>query len=107
MVERYIRWVLGHRIAVLVFCGIVSALSLTVVKDGVFASSLVKLFLGDSPDYRRFQQLSEEFGSGDLIFVAIQDSVTFTPDGWEATRASGRTHCRDGCIRRGFYNRRR
>ena len=83
MVERYIRWVLGHRIAVLVFCGLVSALSLTVVKDGVFASSLVKLFLGDSPDYRRFQQLSEEFGSGDLIFVAIQDSVTFTPDGWE------------------------
>ena len=83
MVERYIRWVLGHRVAVLVFCGIVSALSLTVVKDGVFASSLVKLFLGDSPDYRRFQQLSEEFGSGDLIFVAIQDSVTFTPDGWE------------------------
>ena len=53
------------------------------MKDGVFASSLVKLFLGDSPDYRRFQQLSEEFGSGDLIFVAIQDSVTFTPDGWE------------------------
>ena len=29
MVERYIRWVLGHRVAVLVFCGIVSALSLT------------------------------------------------------------------------------
>ena len=49
MVERYIRWVLGHRIAVLVFCGIVSALSLTVVKDGVFASSLVKLFLVIAP----------------------------------------------------------
>jgi len=82
MVERYIKWVLRNRLAVLAVCALVSALSITVVKDGVFASSLVKLFLGDSPDYRRFQQLSEEFGSGDLIFIAIEDASAFSDEGW-------------------------
>ena len=81
MVERYIKWVLRNRIVVLTLCALVSALSLTVIKDGVFASSLVKLFLGDSPDYQRFQQLSEEFGSGDLIFIAIEDAAAFSDNG--------------------------
>ena len=83
MVERYIQWVLRHRILVLSICVALSGLSLFVVKEGVFASSLVKLFLGDSPDYRRFQQLSEEFGSGDLIFVAIDDAEVFSDAGWD------------------------
>ena len=83
MVERYIKWVLRNRFVVLAVCALMSVLAITVVKDGVFASSLVKLFLGDSPDYRRFQQLSEEFGSGDLIFVAIEDASAFSDDGWK------------------------
>ena len=84
MVERYIRWVLKHRALVVGVCLVVSAAAVGVVTKGVFASSLVKLFLGDSPDYKRFQSLSNEFGSGDLIFIAVDNAKVFTPEGWEA-----------------------
>jgi uncharacterized protein len=79
----YIEFVLKHRPSILFGCGLLTALALWVVSQGVFASSIIKLFFGDSDDYRTYRSWSQKFSNSDLMVVAIEGENPFTQDGWK------------------------
>ena len=87
LVRVYIEFVLKHRFAVMLLCLGMSIAAGVVVSHGVFASSLIKLFFGNSPEYSRYRELADEFGESDVIIIAIEESENspplFTPKGWE------------------------
>lgn len=57
-----------------------SVLSALSVRDAVVASSVKKLFFGDSPAYERYVELSRTFANDRVILVAYESDVLFTPD---------------------------
>ena len=65
-------------------CAAISIAAIAVVSQGVFASSLVKLFFGNSPEYSRYRTLADGFGESDVIFIVVENAELFTPQGWEA-----------------------
>lgn len=67
----WIRLVLRHRIAVLVVVGLITALAGWTASHGVLASSIARLFLGDSPAYARFLERAADFGSDELIVIGF------------------------------------
>ena len=69
--RRYIDFVLRHRVAVLVACGVITLASAWRITDGVFASSMLELFFGDNPEYDAYQELAEQFGESNLMVVAF------------------------------------
>ena len=54
------------------------------MSQGVFASSLIKLFFGNSPEYSRYRSLADGFGESDVIFIVVEDSKVFSDQGWKA-----------------------
>ena len=69
----YIRFVLRYRVAVLCVVGVVTAFSAYSMSRAHFASSIIKLFLGGSPDYARYRGLVEDFGESDVAVLTITD----------------------------------
>ncbi len=83
MVRRYIELVLRYRLLVVALCLIASIAGSVIVSQGVFASSLIKLFFGNSPDYSRYRDLADQFGESDVIVIAVEDAALFSASGWE------------------------
>jgi hypothetical protein len=81
--ERYIRFVLGHRALVVAVVGIVSAFSLFSVSQAVIASSLVRLFFGENPKYVEYRALADQFGGNDVLVIAYADEALLTREGIE------------------------
>ena len=71
--------ILRHRILVLLVIAAISALSLWSVQRAVVASSVGKLFLGDSPAYLRYQELTQTFGNDEVLLVALEDTDLLSP----------------------------
>ena len=83
MVRRYIELVLRYRLLVVALCLIASIAGSVIVSQGVFASSLIKLFFGNSPEYSRYRDLADQFGESDVIVIAVEDAALFSASGWE------------------------
>ena len=81
MAERYINYVLRHRAAVLVLVALVTIPAGYTVSRGVLASSMLKLFFGESPAYGRYVELARAFSDSDLMVVAFEDPSLLTPEG--------------------------
>lgn len=75
----FYRAILRHRVAVLLFIVAVSAVSLWSVQRAVVASSVGKLFLGDSPAYLRYQELTRTFGNDEVLLVALDEPDLLGP----------------------------
>jgi len=84
LTRTYIDFVLRHRLAVLTLCGIVTLASGWRITDGVFASSMLKLFFGDNPEYDIYQDLAASFGESNLMVVAFEFPGAATPAGMSA-----------------------
>ncbi|MCP3904714.1 MAG: hypothetical protein GY715_13895, partial [Planctomycetes bacterium] len=68
----YVRFILRHRVLVLVACGVITVLAGVSLSRAVMASSLMEMILGDSPAYRRYVRLVESFGSDEQLIVALE-----------------------------------
>lgn len=79
--RRYLTFLLAHRFAVLAAIGIVSLLAGYNVTRGVIASSVIKLFFGENPEYLAYRELANEFGGNDVMVVAFEDEELLTPEG--------------------------
>lgn len=77
--DRYIEAVLRFRAWIIIGCGLVTVLALGVISNGVLASSMLKLFFGNSPEYARYLELSERFGATDNLFIAFEEPELFSP----------------------------
>lgn len=77
--ERFYRWLLGHRAAVLALFVVVSLLAAWSTRRAVVASSLGRLFLGESPAYARYIERARRFSTDDAMLVAWQGDVLTAP----------------------------
>lgn len=82
LTERYIRFVLRHHRVVLLACAVVTGVAAYGVSRGVFASSMIKLFFDENPQYDRYQQFADRFGYNDPVVIAFAADDIFTPEGW-------------------------
>lgn len=67
----WFRFVLAHRAAVLVVVGLITALAVASAARGVFASSIGRLFLGESPGWQRFLERADRFGGDETIIIGF------------------------------------
>ena len=66
----YLQFILKHRWMVLGIVFVITVLACWQMSRGVFASSMVKLFFGESEKYSQYEKLMEDFGSSDIMVVA-------------------------------------
>ena len=85
--KRYLEWVLGHRAAVLLLTTLVTAVATYSLTNAVFASSVIKLFFGDSPEYVAYRELADEFAGNDVMVFAFEDDELLTEAGAARLRA--------------------
>lgn len=83
-IQNYVEWVIKHRLRVLTGAALVTLVALCILSQGVFASSLLQLFFGESDDYDRYRELANEFSASDVIVLVIDDEALFEPRGWQA-----------------------
>jgi len=69
----YVEFIIRHRVAVLITLALITILAGVLCSQGVVASSLGRLFLGDSPSYAEYQQRTRQFGNDEVILVAFED----------------------------------
>ena len=70
--ETYIRFVIRHRMAVLVVLFVVTLGAGWILSRGVMATSLGTLFLGESPEYQRYKDRVAEFSGDNLIIIGYE-----------------------------------
>ncbi len=71
--RRWFQWVLSHRALVLGVCLAISVVAGWSASRAVVASELGKLFLGDSPTYREYKEVSATFSNDEIVVVAWED----------------------------------
>lgn len=81
-VRRYIEFVLEHRFLVLTLCLVVTAVAGWNITRGYFATSMVKMYFGESRIYDHYRDLANRFSDGDMVVVAWEAPELFSPDGW-------------------------
>ena len=84
----YIRFCVRHRIALLVLCGVITAMAGWMCTKGILGSSVSRLFLGESPAYQRYVKRIAQFGSDEIIILAIEDPALLTPQGLDRLRGA-------------------
>ena len=77
--ETYIRFVIRHRMAVLAFLLAVTVGAGWALSQGVMATSLGTLFLGESPEYVRYKDRVAEFGGDNLIIIGYEVPDVLAP----------------------------
>jgi predicted RND superfamily exporter protein len=83
LTARYIEFVLRNRIWVLAICGVATIAAIGIISQGTIASSLIKLFFGESEAYDRYRILVDEFGDNDVIVVAFDDPTLLKSGSWD------------------------
>jgi uncharacterized protein len=86
--ERYMRFILRHRVAVLIVFVLLSLVSLMSLSRAVIASSVGKLFLGESPKYKFYLEQGQAFGSDEILVVGIDDPNYLTKNSQRRLKAS-------------------
>lgn len=69
----WFRFVLRHRIAVLVVVGLITLLAGLSASRGVLGSTIGRLFLGESPAWQRFIERAGRFGGDETIIVGFEE----------------------------------
>jgi predicted RND superfamily exporter protein len=69
----YFRFVLRHRLAVVLVCALLTALAGLSLSRAVLSTSLPKLFFGDAPQYRDYQRWVKQFSSDEILVVGYRD----------------------------------
>jgi uncharacterized protein len=82
----YFRFVLGHRPLVVAGIVAVTALAAWSASRGVMASSLDKLFFGESPEYTRYIERQEQFGTEEINIFAFDAPDLLQPQQLEQLR---------------------
>lgn len=67
--KRWFQWVLGHRALVLVLTVLITALAGWSASRAVVASSVGKLFLGESPEFHHWQEVGRTFANDEVIVL--------------------------------------
>ena len=80
LVAGYFRFVLGHRLFVVATIGVLTAIALWSAAHGVVASSLEKMFFGDSPAYTRYVERVEQFGTEEVNAFGFEEDAPLGPD---------------------------
>ncbi|MDF1667632.1 MAG: efflux RND transporter permease subunit, partial [Planctomycetota bacterium] len=83
LMERYLRFILRHRVAVLVIFLLLSLLSVASLSRAIIASSVGKLFLGESPKYQFYLEQGKKFGSDEILVFGIEDTAFLSKEGQE------------------------
>jgi len=77
--EHYVRFVLRHRIKVIIVVLFVTSLSCVALTQGTIASSINKMFFNNSTEYVHYQKQSAKLGNDQLFFVAYPDPSPLSP----------------------------
>lgn len=72
--NRYFSWVLSHRLLMLLFVGLLSALSMVSLSRAVIGTSLGELFFGDSPAFAAYVDQVRVFGSDEIFIISYEES---------------------------------
>ena len=80
LVAVYFRFVLSHRAFVVGVIGVLTAISLWSASHGVVASSLEKMFFGDSPAYTRYVERIEQFGTEEVNAFGFEEARPLDPE---------------------------
>jgi len=75
----YLRFILRRRWPILLLIIAITAASCFIASYGVVSSSIGGLFLGENPDYYTYLGRADDFGSDDVIIIAIEDSAFLIP----------------------------
>jgi uncharacterized protein len=86
--ERYIRFVLRRRVAVLVFCAILTGVLGYALTGAQMETSLGRMFLGEDPRFERYRELAARFGTDEVLAIGIEDPALFEAAGQERLRAT-------------------
>lgn len=84
--ERFVRWVIRRRWAILAACLLLSAVSFASMSRGVIATSVGQIFLGENPQFAAYLDASRRFGSDEVIIVALDEPEVLAPAGREKLR---------------------
>ncbi len=84
MIEHTFRFVLRHRVGVVVFCALVTVASLLSASRMVIASSIGGLFLGEVPEYASYLERAEAFGNDEAFVVAYEHPDPLDPAALDA-----------------------
>ena len=76
----YFKFVLRHRIPVLVLITLISAAGMWSLRNAKISSSLGKLFLANSPAYDQYLARVEEFGSDEQLVIAFEENDVLSAD---------------------------
>jgi predicted RND superfamily exporter protein len=76
----YLQFVLKFRFAILALVFSVTCAAGWQITQGVFGSSMVKLFFGQSVKYAEYEKLMAEFGSSDVMVVAFDEAEVFSKE---------------------------
>ncbi|MBW1641792.1 MAG: MMPL family transporter [Deltaproteobacteria bacterium] len=75
----YLRFILRRRWPILLVLITITAASLVMASHGIISSSIGGLFLGENPEYPKYLNRADDFGSDDVIIIAIDDSKFLSP----------------------------
>ena len=76
----YFKFVLRHRIPVLILITLISAAGMWSLRNAKISSSLGKLFLANSPAYDQYLARVEEFGSDEQLVIAFEENDVLSAD---------------------------
>ena len=79
-IERVFRFVLRHRVGVVVACAVLTAASLGIASRLVVASSLGDLFLDEVPEFASYLDWSRRFGNDETFAIAYEHPSPLDPD---------------------------
>ena len=86
--ERYIRFVLRRRVAILVFCALVTGLLGYALTGAKLETSLGRMFLGEDPRFERYRELTARFGTDEVLAIGIEDPELFSAAGQARLRST-------------------
>ncbi|MBN2055804.1 MMPL family transporter [bacterium] len=79
----FLRFIIRHRWLILAMFLIITTLSIAVILQGVIASSVANLFLGEDPDYYRYRDLVAAFGSDEVAIIGYEDRQPLSKESLE------------------------
>ena len=69
----YVRFVLRYRVWVILVCLAITAGSAYALTKASLGTSMGRMFFGESPDFKRYLELVEQFGTDEVIIFGIED----------------------------------
>ena len=77
--DGYISFILRHRPGVLVLCALLTGLAAWSATRAELSTNLGEQFLGDRPEHLRYQELSRDFASDEVIVVGLEGADVLDP----------------------------